>query len=152
MDQDPAHIAYPSEETAVEEPNTSHTQTDCGNTCNSEDTKSQQQLNSSDRPPRLKGLAVDRWQYCLRLNKAIYGLKQAPLAWYTRLQEWLKNAGFATCKLDPCVFYRSEPDKVWIYVHVNDIAIFGKNLDIFKKEINNEFEIKDMDQLNSYSV
>ncbi|MBW0505351.1 hypothetical protein O181_045066 [Austropuccinia psidii MF-1] len=312
MDQDPAHIAYPSEETTVEEPNTSHTQTDSGNACNSEDTKSQQQLNSSNRPPRLKvigprhptlitssvdplhilpytrrpksyltvseetpktyygalrsenrlawlsaiekelstmdklkvwnvidlkkdyklvgttwvfkvkknhlnqvierkarlcaqgfrqtlgidfdktysptgrlnslraliahaclnkldfhqidvksaflnaplretvylnipqGLSVDRRQYCLRLNKAIYGLKQAPLAWYTRLQEWLQNAGFTTCKLDPCVFYRSEPDKVWIYVHVDDIAIFGKNLDIFKKEIDNEFKIKDM--------
>ncbi|MBW0532408.1 hypothetical protein O181_072123, partial [Austropuccinia psidii MF-1] len=312
MDQDPAHIAYPAEETAVEEPNTSHTQTDSGNACNSEDTKSQQQLNSSNRPPRLKvigprhttlitsnvdplhilpytrqpksyltvseetpktyygalrsdnrsawlsaiekelstmdklkvwnvidlkkdyklvgttwvfkikknhlnqvierkarlcaqgfrqtlgidfdktyaptgrlnslraliahaclnkldfhqidvksaflnvplretvylnisqGLAIDRQQYCLRLNKAIYGLKQAPLAWYTRLQEWLQNAGFATCKLDPCVFYRSKPDKVAIYVHVDNIAIFGKNLNIFKKEIDNEFKIKDM--------
>ncbi|MBW0492055.1 hypothetical protein O181_031770 [Austropuccinia psidii MF-1] len=91
-----------------------------------------------------QGLAIDRRQYCLRLNKAIYGLKQAPLAWYTRLQKWLQNAGFMTCKLDPCVFHRNNPEELWIYVHVDNIAIFGKNLHIFKKEIDNEFEIKDM--------
>ncbi|MBW0517754.1 hypothetical protein O181_057469 [Austropuccinia psidii MF-1] len=66
-----------------------------------------------------QGLAIDRKQYCLHLNKEIYGLKQAPLAWYTRLQKWLQNAVFVT-------------------------SIFGKDIHIFKKEINNEFEIKDM--------
>ncbi|MBW0567377.1 hypothetical protein O181_107092 [Austropuccinia psidii MF-1] len=87
-----------------------------------------------------QGLVIDCRQYCLCLNKAIYCLKQAPLAWYTCLQ----NAGFVTCKLDPFVFHRNNPEKVWIYVHVHNIAIFGKNLHIFKKEIANEFEIKDM--------
>ncbi|MBW0536559.1 hypothetical protein O181_076274 [Austropuccinia psidii MF-1] len=95
-----------------------------------------------------QGLAIDRRQYCLRLNKGIYGLKQAPLAWYTRLQEWLQKAGFTACKLDPCVFYRNSPEKVWIYVHVDDIAIFGNNLHTFKKEIDDEFEIKDMGPAN----
>ncbi|MBW0519527.1 hypothetical protein O181_059242 [Austropuccinia psidii MF-1] len=95
-----------------------------------------------------QGLSIDCRQYCLRLNKVIYGFKQAPLAWYTCLQKWLQNAGFVTCKLDPYVFHRNNLEKVWIYVHVNDIAIFGKNLHIFRKEIKNEFEIKDMGPAN----
>ncbi|MBW0534258.1 hypothetical protein O181_073973 [Austropuccinia psidii MF-1] len=48
-----------------------------------------------------QGLAIDRQQYFLCVNNAIYGLKQAPLAWYTRLKKWLQNAGFVTCKPDP---------------------------------------------------
>ncbi|MBW0569850.1 hypothetical protein O181_109565 [Austropuccinia psidii MF-1] len=95
-----------------------------------------------------QGLAIDCQQYCLHLEKAIYDLKEPPRAWYTRLQKWLQNAGFVTCKLDPCIFHRNNPEKVWIYVHVDDNAIFGKNLHIFKKEIDNDFEIKDMGPSN----
>ncbi|MBW0488376.1 hypothetical protein O181_028091 [Austropuccinia psidii MF-1] len=48
-----------------------------------------------------QGLDIDRRKFCLKLNKAIYGLKQAPLAWYTRLKDWLQSVGFLVCKLDP---------------------------------------------------
>ncbi|MBW0481737.1 hypothetical protein O181_021452 [Austropuccinia psidii MF-1] len=93
-----------------------------------------------------QGLDLDRRHQCLRLKKAIYGLKQAPLAWYTRLKTWLLNMGFLVCKLDPCVFYRKTPDQMWIYVHVDDMAIFGWNLQSFKEQINKEFQIKDLGQ------
>ncbi|MBW0553253.1 hypothetical protein O181_092968, partial [Austropuccinia psidii MF-1] len=75
---------------------------------------------------------------------AIYGLKQASLAWYNRLKDWLQSVGFNACKLDPCVFYRKEPDALCIYVHVGDIAIFGTNIQLFKEQINKEFNIKDI--------
>ncbi|MBW0494582.1 hypothetical protein O181_034297 [Austropuccinia psidii MF-1] len=91
-----------------------------------------------------QGLNIDRHQFCLRLKKAIYGLKQAPLAWYTRLKFWLQSVRFMTCKLDPCIFHRKDPEDLWIYVHVDDFALFRKNLHIFKKEIHDEFDIKDM--------
>ncbi|MBW0498794.1 hypothetical protein O181_038509 [Austropuccinia psidii MF-1] len=91
-----------------------------------------------------QGLEIDRCRYCLRLKKAIYGLKQAPLAWYHRLKDWLYSVGFSACKLDPCVFHRKKPDILWIYVHVDDMAIFGENVQLFKTEISKEFEIKDI--------
>ncbi|MBW0473455.1 hypothetical protein O181_013170 [Austropuccinia psidii MF-1] len=91
-----------------------------------------------------QGLFIDCRQYCLRLKKAIYSLKQATLAWYTCLKLWLQSVGFMTCKLDTCVFHRKDPEDLWIYVHVNDFALFGKNLHIFKKEIHDDFDIKDM--------
>jgi transposase InsO family protein len=91
-----------------------------------------------------QGVASDKKKKCLRLNKAIYGLKQAPLAWYNRLSSWLVSAGFKISISDPCVFFRLGTDPVWLFVHVDDIAIFGKDLQFFKKEIAEEFDMKDL--------
>ncbi|MBW0506632.1 hypothetical protein O181_046347 [Austropuccinia psidii MF-1] len=91
-----------------------------------------------------QGVDLDRRKVCLRLNKAIYGLKQAPLAWYQHLKDWLVKVGFVPCILDPCVFHRSSPSALWLYVHVDDIAIFGKEVETFKSEMSNEFDIKDL--------
>ncbi|MBW0535573.1 hypothetical protein O181_075288 [Austropuccinia psidii MF-1] len=91
-----------------------------------------------------QGLSEDKRKFCLRLNKAIYGLKQAPLAWYERLRCWLATVGFKACTLDPCVFYRQGDHPLWLYVHVDDIAVFGKEVEEFKNQIASEFEIKDI--------
>ncbi|MBW0479361.1 hypothetical protein O181_019076 [Austropuccinia psidii MF-1] len=93
-----------------------------------------------------QGLNLDRRKHCLRLKKAIYGLKQAPLAWYERLRTWLQSVGFSSCVLDACVFYRTGSNPIWLYIHVDDIAIFGKGVNSFKEELANEFEIKDLGQ------
>ncbi|MBW0546341.1 hypothetical protein O181_086056 [Austropuccinia psidii MF-1] len=90
-----------------------------------------------------QGLDEDQQQKCLRLRKAIYGLKQAPLAWYTRLKEWLVKTGFSVSILDPCVFFKKKEPPTWIYIHVNDIAIFSKNVTVLKEEIKRGFDIKD---------
>ncbi|MBW0575166.1 hypothetical protein O181_114881, partial [Austropuccinia psidii MF-1] len=91
-----------------------------------------------------QGLTIDRQKYCLRLKKAIYGLKQAPLAWYNHLKSWLQSVGFSACKLDPCVFHCNRPDALWIYIHVDDMALFGRNTQPFKDQIRRELSIKDI--------
>jgi hypothetical protein len=63
----------------------------------------------------------------LRLNKAIYGLKQASLAWYRRLSTFLCSIGFSTSNADPCVFWRQDPSPLWIFAHVDDLIIFGSD-------------------------
>ncbi|MBW0533523.1 hypothetical protein O181_073238 [Austropuccinia psidii MF-1] len=75
-----------------------------------------------------QGLDIDKRKYCLQLKKAIYGLKQAPLAWYNRLKEWLNKYQFHMCKLDPCVFYRLGKHLLWLYIHIDDIALFGNKV------------------------
>ncbi|MBW0592403.1 hypothetical protein O181_132118, partial [Austropuccinia psidii MF-1] len=80
----------------------------------------------------------------LRLHKAIYGLKQAPLAWYNYLSKWLKKTGFVVAVSDPCVFVRRGVNSVWIYVHVDDLAIFGPDIANFKAEIKKAFDMKDL--------
>ncbi|MBW0537118.1 hypothetical protein O181_076833, partial [Austropuccinia psidii MF-1] len=91
-----------------------------------------------------QGLDLDRQASCLCLNKDIYGLKQAPLAWYQRLKQWLLQAGFSACVLNPCVFFRSRHTMTWLYIHVDHIPIFGEDVYSFIKEISQEFDIKDM--------
>ncbi|MBW0484983.1 hypothetical protein O181_024698 [Austropuccinia psidii MF-1] len=80
----------------------------------------------------------------LRLHKEIYRLKQAPLAWNNYLASWLKNACFKCSVADPCVFYRMESKAVWIYVHVNDLEIFGPDLKPVKQEIKSSFDMKNL--------
>ncbi|MBW0538635.1 hypothetical protein O181_078350 [Austropuccinia psidii MF-1] len=91
-----------------------------------------------------QGLKGDKRKSCLCLNKAIYGLRQAPLAWYERLTCWLLNVGFKACVLDPCVFHRKGEHPLWLYVHVDDIALFGREVEGFKTEISGEFKVKDI--------
>ncbi|MBW0556105.1 hypothetical protein O181_095820, partial [Austropuccinia psidii MF-1] len=95
-----------------------------------------------------QGLNINQRKHCLRLNKAIYSLKQAPLAWYERLRTWLQSVGFSPCILDACVLLRAGDDPVWLYVHIDDIAIFGSQVDSFKRELEQEFGIKDLGQAN----
>ncbi|MBW0545280.1 hypothetical protein O181_084995 [Austropuccinia psidii MF-1] len=90
------------------------------------------------------GLNEDRQKFFLCLSKATYRLKQAPLAWYERLKFWLTTAGFNACTLDRCVFHQQGDRPLWLYVHVDDIEIFGKEVEDLKAQIANKFEIKDI--------
>ncbi|MBW0469652.1 hypothetical protein O181_009367 [Austropuccinia psidii MF-1] len=89
-----------------------------------------------------QGLDLDRKTLCLKLNKAIYGLRQAPQTWYNCLSNWLVMTGFKAAVLDPCIFYWKDYCPIWLFVHVDDIGIFGKDLERFKKEIKQEFKTK----------
>jgi hypothetical protein len=40
---------------------------------------------------------------CL-LHKSLYGIKQAPRAWYTRLSDFLQTIGFQASKVDTSLF------------------------------------------------
>ncbi|MBW0526324.1 hypothetical protein O181_066039 [Austropuccinia psidii MF-1] len=93
-----------------------------------------------------QGLLYDQRRYCLCLDKATYGLKKAPLAWYEQLKHWLEKIGFKACIIYPCVFYRPAQTPTWLYVHVDDIAIFNKNASTFKEEVAAEFKMKDIGQ------
>ncbi|MBW0479216.1 hypothetical protein O181_018931 [Austropuccinia psidii MF-1] len=92
-----------------------------------------------------QGLEVDFRRYCPNLKKAIRGLKQAPLAWYEYLKDWLVKIGFVSCLSDPCVFHRDSKSPTWIYIHVDDITIFGHDVTVFKREISYKFNIGDSD-------
>ena len=44
-----------------------------------------------------------------KLLKAVYGLKQAGLTWYTAVKKFLLSSGFLQSKCDPCLFiYRRD--------------------------------------------
>jgi hypothetical protein len=95
-----------------------------------------------------QGVNEDKKSKCLKLKKAIYGLKQAPLAWHNRLSTWLLSVGFISSIADPCVFFRLDKCPVWLFIHVDDIAVFGKDLNVFKDKIKHKFDMKDLGQAN----
>ena len=47
----------------------------------------------------------DRWTHICKLKKALYSLKQAPKAWYGRIDSLLMSMGFAKSKVDPNLYY-----------------------------------------------
>ena len=64
----------------------------------------------------------------VRLNKTLYGLKQASREWHAHLTTCLQRLGFEQCMTDACVFRLIEDGRVAItaVVHVDDIFAVGQ--------------------------
>jgi hypothetical protein len=62
----------------------------------------------------------------LKLNRSLYGLKQAALCWFDKLQEALTSKGWKQPipYLDPCLFTK---DGVICLVYVDDCLFFGRD-------------------------
>ncbi|GJS48816.1 putative ribonuclease H-like domain-containing protein [Tanacetum coccineum] len=71
-----------------------------------------------------------------KVEKALYGLHQAPKAWYETLSTYLLDNGFQRGKIDKTLFIRRDKgDILLVQVYVDDI-IFGST----KKSLCTEFE------------
>ncbi|GJT18622.1 putative ribonuclease H-like domain-containing protein [Tanacetum coccineum] len=86
-----------------------------------------------------------------KVEKALYGLHQAPRAWYETLSTYLLDNGFQRGKIDKTLFIRRvKSDILLIQVYVNDI-IFGstkKSLCIeFEKMMHKKFQMSSMGEL-----
>ena len=90
----------------------------------------------------------------VRLNKSLYGLKQASRSWPAHLTTCLKTLGFQQCLADTCVFRLVEEWRVAIIavVHVDDIFAVGlKNkCDVFRDELNRMVPVKNLGELRWY--
>ncbi|MBW0500621.1 hypothetical protein O181_040336 [Austropuccinia psidii MF-1] len=95
-----------------------------------------------------QGLTLNKNSLVLQVNKVLYGLKQSPVAWNNHLSKWLIGVNFTQSIPDPCVFWKSVPDPIWIYVHVDDLASFSPNFYPLKKLIQKHFEIEDLAEAN----
>ena len=82
------------------------------------------------------------------LLKSLYGLKQAPKQWLEKFDKTLTTAGFAVNEADICVYYQfGGGNGVILYLYVDDILIFGNNIDVIqevKDFLSNNFEMKDL--------
>ncbi|KAL9256460.1 Copia protein-like protein [Drosera capensis] len=87
-----------------------------------------------------------------RLSKALYGLRQAPRAWNTRLDKSLKEFGFTRCSQEQAVYTRGEGDIALIVgVYVDDLIMTGGNtgeVKNFKKQMMTEVEMSDLGLLS----
>jgi len=103
------------------------------------------------QPP---GFVIGKGDKVLRLKKALYGLRQAPRAWNSKLDKELIALGFLKSKLDNAVYRRSSRDSfLLVGVYVDDLIISGPNTeDIrnFKQEMMKKFSMSDLGLLNYY--
>ena len=63
-----------------------------------------------------------------KLQKAIYGLKQVPRAWFSRLSSQLITLGFHSSKSNTSLFiFRTPLFTVYVLIYVDDIIITGSS-------------------------
>lgn len=83
-----------------------------------------------------------------RLQKAIYGLRQAGRQWYNRLSKKLPSIGFNPTKGEPCMYHANRDGKLLLLIiYVDDILVASTDcawIDEIKCKLLEEFDIKDL--------
>lgn len=60
-----------------------------------------------------------------KLNKALYGTKQAGRVWHEKIKQFLLNQGFNQSVYDQCIFFKSDKKGIIIVlIFVDDILVF----------------------------
>ncbi|GJY30700.1 putative ribonuclease H-like domain-containing protein [Tanacetum coccineum] len=89
-----------------------------------------------------------------KVEKALYGLRQAPRAWYETLSTYLLENGFRRGTIDKTLFIKKDKDDILlVHVYVDDI-IFGSTkkylCDEFKHMMHKRFQMSSMGELTFF--
>jgi hypothetical protein len=82
-----------------------------------------------------------------RLKKDLYRLKQAPRAWYGRIDSFLTSLGFTKSKVDSNIYFKVMNYEIVIFLlYVDELFLTGKKNLITgcKKKLVAQFEMKDL--------
>ena len=86
-----------------------------------------------------------------KLNKSIYGLKQAAKNWYEELAKFLIQQNFKRSKNDYCLFTKIDnKNKLFVLSWVDDLVIAGSNendIEELKKTLEGKFKMDDRGKL-----
>ena len=75
---------------------------------------------------------IDTRKLCLKLNKSLYGLCDAPKLWSDYLEGALAHCGFTVSVEDPGIYYGQG---IATAVYVDDVLFFGPDTDAIEKVI-----------------
>ena len=88
------------------------------------------------------------------LKKALYGLKEAPRAWYSRLDKYLQKKGFKKGGVDINLYIKANENELLIVVvYVDDIMFGSKKYGLakgFAEEMKSEFEMSMIGEITFY--
>lgn len=100
------------------------------------------------------GFKTDDQSKVCRLRKSLYGLKQSPRCWFSKLSKTLVAFGFKQSYEDYSLFSLIDGDKcLHILVYVDDFIIAGNDsstIHRFKEYLNKSFKMKDLGKLKYF--
>ena len=83
-----------------------------------------------------------------KLQRSIYGLKQASRSWNLRFDQTVKEFGFIKNEDEPCVYKKvSGSAVIFLVLYVDDILLIGNDipaLETVKSWLGNSFSMKDL--------
>lgn len=89
-----------------------------------------------------------------RLRKALYGLRESPIAWYRTFNDYVKTLGFVVSNYDSCLYVnKNAKDYIYLLVFVDDLLICSRNLEAInniKLKLTERFVMKDLGEIKSY--
>ena len=89
-----------------------------------------------------------------KLQKAIYGLKQASRAWFSWLSSWILDLDFHSSKLDTFLFiFRNSLFPIYVLIYVDDIIITSSSNQAINKLLYNlkfDFVVKQLSPLKFF--
>ena len=99
------------------------------------------------------GIKLPKGMNCVKLLKAIYGLKQAGRCWHKLFKKVLEEEGFTAIDEDICLYVHHGPNGqvTFMCVFVDDcfgVSTESKFLDKVKARLAREFELQESDDLN----
>jgi hypothetical protein len=101
-------------------------------------------------------MLLENQDYVCKLKKAMYGLKQAPKAWFSRLDQYLQKQNCKRGTTDNNLYIKIEDQNMIVVVIYVDDIIFESNLTTlsrkFATKMKEEFEISMLGELSFFLV
>eukprot|EP00253_Pinus_taeda_P006432 PITA_06432 len=98
-------------------------------------------------------IQIDSILVC-RLKKSLYGLRQAPRAWYAKMDSFLLESGFSRCYSDNTVYTKKVGNSLIILVlYVDDLILTGSDptlINHVKSSLKKKFEMTDLGHLHYF--
>ena len=95
----------------------------------------------------------DKKTYVFRINKAFCGLKQAPRAWYRRIDGFMMSLGFTKSKANSNLYYKVKyGNTVILLLYVDELFVTGMDglIADTKRNLVAKIEMKDLGMMHYF--
>jgi transposase InsO family protein len=101
------------------------------------------------------GYQSERKELVYRLKKSLYGLRQAPRAWYSKIETYFGSEGFVKCPHEHTLFVKHDDGgrTIIVSLYVDDLIFTGNDqnmFDEFKKSMEKNFAMTDLGKMRYF--